>query len=151
MVALEDGTTLEIRTVPRTCIPPWARGITANAQILCRQGLEHCLEACSVLGSVPSCGAQNSYSERFCRLEQQCIPEMHRARTLRSTATGSSKRGRRLLQHLRHWHVSDSPLVHSFEKVDCLLQNLRLVRAQQPAPSPRHRSWPGSDAVGFLS
>ena len=28
--------------------------------------------------------------------------------------------------------VSDSPLLHSFEKVDCLLQNLRLARAQQP-------------------
>ena len=51
-----------------------------------------------------------------------------------SAGTRSFKRGRRLLQHLRHWHVSDSPLLHSFEKVDCLLQNLRLVRAQQPAP-----------------
>ena len=53
------------QSVPRICIPPWAGGITANVQILCRQGLEHCREACSVLGSAPVCGAQDWYPEEF--------------------------------------------------------------------------------------
>ena len=36
MAALENGSTLEIKIVPRSCIPPWAGGITTNAQTLCR-------------------------------------------------------------------------------------------------------------------
>ena len=42
---------------------------------LVQAGSQDCLEACSVLGSAPSCGAQNLYPERFCCLEQQCIPD----------------------------------------------------------------------------
>ena len=57
LAALENGTTLEIKIVPRIHIPPCAGGILGRRP----HRSQLCRRACAVLGSTPIGGAQDLY------------------------------------------------------------------------------------------